>query len=147
MFFEPFENGNAILNLIYREILRESEQRGLAPEVKSFLQMLENDNSVRKGDDKSAPIFSRIDDKWLFTRSYFESLAEEAGFSDCEIYPLNPPEQQFARQIAVNLRLGLGLDRSALPGWAWNIVELYEENFSIDLKRDLLIEAGVILTK
>jgi 2-polyprenyl-3-methyl-5-hydroxy-6-metoxy-1,4-benzoquinol methylase len=147
MFFEPFENGNAILNLIYRDILQESEQRELAPEVSSFLRLLANDNAIRRGRDKSAPIFSQIDDKWLFTRSYFEELAEKASFSDCDIYTLNPPEQQFERQIAVNLRLGLGKDRSVLPQWAWDIVQEYEDGLSIDLKRDLLIEAGVILTR
>jgi len=147
MFFEPFEAGNAILSLIYRDILRHSGLPALAPEVRSFVQLLANDNAIRRGRDKSAPIFSTIDDKWLFTRSYFEELAEKLGFSACEIYTLNPPEQQFERQMAVNLRLGLGRDRAALPQWAWDIVQEYEEGFSIDLKRDLLIEAGVILTR
>ena len=147
IFFEPFENGNAILSLIYEAILRQAHQEPLAPEVEALLRSLAWDHAVRKGREKSSPLFAQIDDKWLFTKSYVEEVAEKAGFSECRIYPLHPPEQQFAKQLEVNLRLGLGKERKALPQWAWEMIQHYEECFSPDLKRDLLIEGGVILRK
>lgn len=147
IFFEPFENGSAILNLIYQRLMREPGRPALDEKVASFLQLLANDNVVRRGRDKSQPIFAQIDDKWLFTKSFFEEHARLAGFSECEIYPANPPAGQFSRQIEVNLRLGLNRDRTALPPWAWKIIDEYDNAFSIDLMKDLLPEGVIILRK
>lgn len=148
IFFEPFENGNALLALIYEMILGQEAHRGpLDRTVKSFLQSQIADHALRRGRDKSAPIFARMDDKWLFTKSYVEEMAERAGFAECRIYPLHSPDRQFANQIEVNLRLGLGKERTALPQWAWTIIQGCDEHFSPDLKRDLLIEGAVLLKK
>ncbi len=147
VFFEPFENGSAILSLICERLLRESGQPALDERVATFLRLLVSDNAVRRGRDKSQPDFARIDDKWLFTRSFFEEHAQLAGFSDCEIYPANPPAGQFSRQFEVSLRLGLNRDRTALPPWAWTIIDEYDNAFSIDLMKDLLPEGVVILRK
>ncbi|HXG19628.1 MAG TPA: hypothetical protein VNN62_11215 [Methylomirabilota bacterium] len=72
-------------------------------------------------------------------------MAKRAGFSHCMLYPLHAIEQQFEKQMEVNLRLGIGQTREALPQWAWAIVRYYDDFFSTDLKNDLLIEGGVIL--
>ncbi|MGE3297449.1 MAG: class I SAM-dependent methyltransferase [Porticoccaceae bacterium] len=148
IFFEPFENGNAVLSLIQQMILEQEDRREpLDPAVKAFLQAQTADQALRRGRDKSSPLFARLDDKWLFTKSFLEELAAHAGFSECRIYPLHSPERQFANQIEVNLRLGLGRNRTALPQWAWSIIQRCDEHFSPDLKRDLLIEGAVLLKK
>jgi ubiquinone/menaquinone biosynthesis C-methylase UbiE len=147
IFFEPFENGHAILSLIYEVILQRAHQEPLAPEVEASLRSLVHEYAARKGREKSSPLLGQMDDKWLFTKSYIEEMAEKAGFSQCRIYPLHALDQQFANQIEVNLRLGCGKGREVLPQWAWEMVQHYEEHFSPDCKRDLLIEGGVILRK
>jgi ubiquinone/menaquinone biosynthesis C-methylase UbiE len=147
IFFEPFENGNAILGLIYNAILQQARAETLASDVRGFLQSLATDSAVRKGREKSLPIFQHCEDKWLFTKSYFEETASRARFSHCTIYPLHVTERQFEKQLEVNLRLGLGKTREALPHWAWEIVQYYDNFFSTDLKNDLLIEGGIILQK
>ena len=154
VFFEPFENGNAILRLAYEQILERdtvaSLSPRLAPEVSACLRMLIEDFRVRAGEDKSAPIYRSIDDKWLFTRSYFESLAETLGVL-VDIEPLNPTDEPFLRQTQTYLRLALGLSiedaGSTLPIWAWDILRIFDTTFSRELKRDLPIEARVVFTR
>jgi SAM-dependent methyltransferase len=156
VFFEPFENGNAILRLAYEQILaREGtepvppEQR-LAPKVSNCLRMLIDDFRIRAGADKSAPIFQRMDDKWLFTRSYFETLASSLGVL-VDIEPLNPSDTPFFLQTQTYLRLALGLTPEdallALPIWAWDVLRGFDATFSPELKRDLPIEASVVFTR
>ncbi len=147
IFFEPFENGNAILNLIYHTVLQHAQQGSLDPEVRALLNSQVRDHGLRKGREKTSPLLQQMDDKWLFTKHSFEEMADQAGFSEWQIYPLHPPELQFAKQVEVILRLGIGKGREALPQWAWEIVQYYDECFSPDLKTDLLIEGGVILRK
>jgi SAM-dependent methyltransferase len=157
VFFEPFENGNAILRLAYEQILArgggEDAFAGdrLSPTVSTSLRMLVEDFRIRAGTDKSAPIFRRIDDKWLFTRSYFEELAASLGDVAVEIEPLNPSDEPFVLQTRTYLRLGLGLSSedaaAALPAWAWDVLRGFDAAFSRELKRDLPVEGSVIFTR
>lgn len=178
IFFEPFENGSAILRLAYTEILARDEeyQRTLPPvtrtlpqrladrlfglpppapvrpaplseNVRSLLQRLIKDWTVRSGTDKSNPLYQVIDDKWLFTRSYLEPRARAAGFDEIIIYPLMDTAQQFRRQTAVMLQLGIGAKPEALPDWAWRILDGYDQLFSPELKQELMIEGAIILKK
>jgi len=151
IFFEPFENGHALLSLAYRDILKEEPQRPRLPEEsRGFLVSRIQEYEMRKGRDKSRPEFALMDDKWFFTRQYFWELAEKWHFSDCLIYPLYPLElakQQFVLQTEINLRLALGKDRDALPDWAWQIIQQYDDIFSEDLKKEMLLEGTVLLKK
>lgn len=179
IFFEPFENGSAILRLAYTEILARDDEHqrppprlaltapqrladrlfGLPPSatetkppplaenVRTILKQLVKDWTVRSGTDKSNPFFQIIDDKWLFTRTYLESRARAAGFDEITIYSLMDVEQQFRRQTEVLLNLGIGAPPDALPGWAWSILDRYDQMFSPELKQELLIEGTIILRK
>lgn len=133
IFFEPFENGNAILHLAYTEILKEARNKKLDNSIHRFLAALIEDFRLRNGSDKSAEVFRHIDDKWLFTRSYFEEAAKKSGFSAVEMYPLHDLEKPFTLQTQTNLRLGLGVTPSALPQWAWDILARFDNTFSREL--------------
>jgi SAM-dependent methyltransferase len=156
VFFEPFEIGNAILRLAYEQILARDEtvasppEQRLAPKVSNCLRMLIDDFRIRAGADKSAPIFQRMDDKWLFTRSYFERLATELDVS-VAIEPSNKGDTPYLLQTRTNLRLALGLTPEdallALPIWAWDVLRGFDATFSPELKRDLPIEASVVFTR
>jgi SAM-dependent methyltransferase len=147
LFFEPFENGFAILRLAYTEILGLGESKGLDPEADDLLCRLILDYQTRAGSDKSDEIFQRIDDKWLFTRGYFEESARRLGVRELRIDPLHRLEAPFSSQTLTNLKLGLGRDRDGLPGWAWDVLAKYDAAFSPELKRELLLEGCVTLTK
>lgn len=147
IFFEPFENGNAILCIVYRAILSDPRQTEIAEDVRRLFGFLVQDFDLRKGRDKSAPRFHSMEDKWLFTSQYLRELARQYKFSDCLIYPLHPTTCQFEHQTQENLRIGLGKGKGALPDWAWTMVRQYDQFFSEDMKNELPLEAGVMLKK
>jgi ubiquinone/menaquinone biosynthesis C-methylase UbiE len=150
IFFEPFENGHALLNLAYRDILREEQSHSLPEEIRNFLISRIQEYDLRKGRDKTRPELSSVDDKWFFTRQYFWEMAERYGFMDCTIYPLYPLDlvaRQFTLQTEINLGLTFSTERGTLPKWAWQIIEKYDNAFSEDFKKESLLEGTVILRK
>jgi len=149
IFFEPFEAGNVILELAYSEIISSfpGYSHSLPNETRAFLKAMIEDYRVRKGRDKSLEVYKQLDDKWLFTKSYFNELYERYNFSKMVIYPIHDTKQQFEYQTITNLRLGLGKGINALPEGAWNIIRKYDRVFSEDLKQELIIEACVIFVK
>jgi ubiquinone/menaquinone biosynthesis C-methylase UbiE len=153
LFFEPFEHGYAILRMAYEQILEHNEkvaEQKLSEPVVACFKALITDWKVRAGSDKSAPFYQQIDDKWLFTRSYFEEIAAAIGAEKVEIIPLNDIENSFRVQTEINLQLvlGIGADtaRNSAPDWAWDIVACYDNAFSKDAKRDLPFEAAVLFS-
>jgi ubiquinone/menaquinone biosynthesis C-methylase UbiE len=150
VFFEPFEAGNAVLRTAYERILAEDairESDRLPERTGQTLRALINDFRVRAGTDKSADIFQHIDDKWLFTRGYFESIARAIGFVSVEVDPLWAGADVFVMQTGTYLKLAQGLTQeaaaAALPGWAWDVLRSTDAAFSLELKQDLPIEARV----
>lgn len=153
IFFEPFENGSSILRIAYTEIVEKSKKfkfpwnTDLNSKASGFLKKLIDDFAVRAGTDKSNDLFQKIDDKWLFTKKFFHTAAKKCNLSNVTIYPLHDTAHQFRKQTETYLRLGLGAEPGALPNWAWEILDYYDNLFSPDLKDDLLIEGAIILTK
>ena len=153
LFFEPFEHGYAILRMAYEQILEHNEKMAkqkLSEQVVACFKALITDWKVRAGSDKTAPFYQQIDDKWLFTRSYFEQIAASVGAEKVEIIPLNVMENGFRVQTEVNLQLvlGIGADaaRNSVPDWVWGIVAWYDNAFSKDAKRDLPLEAAALFS-
>ncbi len=149
IFFEPFENGNAILRLAYGDLLERARHktrswRGGGLKV---IAALEKDFAVRAGIGPEHPRFLDLDDKWLFTRSMLEDCANAGGFRRIEIEPLHEVAAPFSAQTRTNLSLAAGLAPEALPDWCWERLAFYDTAFSNALKRDLLIEGRVILHK
>jgi len=147
IFFEPFEEGSIILRNAYNVILNDSREGTVSPEIKSLFQALIVDYDARMVRDKSLPRWGRLDDKWFFNKRFFTALSDQYGFSECIIYPLHKTERQFELQTEVYLRLGRGKTRDALPEWAWEIIRQYDQCFSEETKKDLLIEGCLILKK
>lgn len=106
-----------------------------------------SDIRSRKGRDKSDELFLRLDDKWLFTKRYFEEYAEKYNFSKCIIYSLHNSANQFENQTKTLLKFGLNFKEDSLPQWAWDIIISYDQIFSEDMKQDLLIEGCTLLQK
>lgn len=154
IFFEPFEAGNAILRLAYERILQRSADGAveqLSGDTARVLRAMVHDYAVRAGSDKSAPVFQEIDDKWLFTKSFFEEILAPLGDYALEIEMINSSDSAFSRQTLTNLRLSSGLSEDAaaqaLPGWAWDILKDTDAAFSRELKRDLPIEGRIVINR
>ena len=148
VFVEPFENGGAVLRLAYREILAAAAGgREIDPEARTLLEALVHDHEVRLKLASTPELVPVLDDKWLFTRSFFEESATAAGFERPEIFPSHSVERPFSEQTKLYLERGAGLAPEALGDWAWQILAFYDEALSPELKRDLPVEAVVLLRK
>jgi SAM-dependent methyltransferase len=146
IFFEPFEAGNAILNLAYRWVFAAASPAEREAPAFRFLSRMMDDFTVRQR-PRGDPIFQELDDKWMFTRSYFERVKEAQGWQQLIIYGLNPSDTPLRSQAVVHLRLGAGLPQDALPEWAWAVIDQADREMSADLKREWMQEGAVLLQK
>lgn len=152
IFFEPFENGHAVLRLAFEEILERAKAEQAAGPGFDFLAGLVKDIAVRSH-RRAYPGFSEawfnLDDKWLFTHSYFDRMRHLTGASELRIRPFNNPVQPFTRHTRNSLANYAGLTvPDSLPGWAWEVLRRFDEDaFSADMRNDLVIEGAVVLTK
>ncbi len=143
LFFEPFEIGAGMLRLIYERMLAETALK-ITDEVTDLLQRIVTDIRVRSGPDKT--IFPQLDDKWLFTRSFFEEQARANGVS-VTVFPLHTAKDAFRKQTLNYLQIVLGAGESLLPTQAWDMIRYYDEAFSEELKSEMLIEGGIVFQK
>jgi ubiquinone/menaquinone biosynthesis C-methylase UbiE len=147
IFFEPFENGNSLMSLMMDYIFEDIRSNDLPPKVKSFFVNWVKDMANRKGRDKTHPMFCKMDDKWLFTKSMLNEWAALAGFSKCIIYSLHDPQNMFQQQMINLIKIGVDIEPNQVPDWIRESIAKYESYFSDDLKQDLLIEGCIIFIK
>ena len=151
IFLEPFEAGHAVLRLAFSQICEQAERLGQSGRVFDFLKAVCSDIYVRSH-RLNLPEWSEkwfeLDDKWLFTRRYFERLGESVGASDVKIMHLYDRRDLFVWQTQRALTEYGRLRLDELPDWAWKIVERYDsDHFTEDLKADLIIEGAVVFTR
>ena len=147
MFFEPFENGNAVLMLAYEAIIEKAATLPIRDDVLGLLKAIVGDFRLRMRVRQDPAQFAKMDDKWIFTKSFFIEAARRCGYASVEILPLHACSAVFHDQTRANLNMGLGLPPDALPDWAWSIVDHYDDAFSPELHSELLIEGMVLLRK
>lgn len=151
IFLEPFEIGCAILRLAYLEILREAKRLGLQGPGYNFIENINMDIYVRTHRQRLEGWSERwyhLDDKWLFSRSYFEEICKEMGAKQVDIRSLHDSDAIFTNHTRSTLKSYGGLDEDALPKWAWDILERYDhEHFSPEQKKELILEGLVLITK
>ena len=147
IFFEPFEEGYLLLRLLYEELIANRRELSLSDSVVSVFQAIIRDVEVRTGSDKSAPIYQVIDDKWSFTRTYFEQQKQKYGYSRLRIYPLDTSPTQFSSQVRTHLRLCLNAGDEAMAPAAWQYIHAFQRKLSREFASEILMEACVILTK
>jgi len=146
LFFEPFEAGNAILKLTYQRILERANDLERSGKGMRFVARMVEDYVVRSR-PPTDPVFERIDDKWMFTHTYFQRIGREQGWADVTTYGLNIDATPLRKQAIVQMRLAAELPPSALPDWAWTIIDETDAGLSMDLKREWATEGAVLLRK
>jgi ubiquinone/menaquinone biosynthesis C-methylase UbiE len=144
VFFEPFENGTAILTLIYRSILAHPRSRALSKQQRDYFTHCIGVWQKNKNPDKTDPYFQGIDDKWVFSRHFLSAHAAKAGFGRCHIFPLDSSERPFENLIRTHLA---GNAITGLPDYINGIISEYEDTFSPDVKKDLLTEGCIVFEK
>ncbi|MFY2599302.1 class I SAM-dependent methyltransferase [Achromobacter xylosoxidans] len=148
VFFDPFE-GFALIRIIFSLILEKAPTcpGEIEDDVLRFLRAMITDIEARTGSDKSAERFRHMDDKWLFTRTFVEREAKNAGFREVQILAKDTTETAIRDYVSDLLRLGLGKPQEALPSWAWAYVDLVESSLSTEMKNDLVFEGAIVLVK
>ena len=147
VFYEPFESGSALIRLLYKNLFMRKFELGIRSKIAWFLMDLVRGFELRTGTDKSNEIYQQIDDKWVFTRTYFERVASELGCRVHSVYPLDEEKEQFSGKLRAHLRLGMGLGPEALPARAWRVVQEYDALLSSDLRQEIFVEGCLILAK
>lgn len=151
VFFEPFELGNMVTGLALKHLLMINdyipENAKLDPEMIQLFRSITQEWDQRKGLDKSSEEYHFVDDKWLFTRGYYERVAQQLGFREVSITPLSRPEKMFSTQVGSILQISKLRDLSTLPQWALFYLNQVDEQFTLDARRELMIEGCVILKK
>lgn len=146
VFFEPFESGGALLSCLYERILAEAPRSARDLPALRLLGRIANDYRVRSR-PKTDPVFRGLDDKWLFTREFFEVLRDPQGWDEVRFAPLGVGPQSLRDQTSTFLSLGAGLAPDALPEWAWQIVDACDASLSLAAKREMPIECIVLLRR
>ena len=148
IFFEPFEPGHVMMFIFTARCWRRrvTQNRSVALWRISLPARLRK-SPLRKCEPKDPVLYAQTDDKWLFTRSYFEQVGERVRASKTIIYPLHGSERPFTDQMKTALRLGLGLGENHLERWAWQIICDIEDAISQSCKEDLLVEGCVAFIK
>jgi cyclopropane fatty-acyl-phospholipid synthase-like methyltransferase len=147
IFFEPFEPGNAMLAVILQHILNVSDRTpALNKHMRAFLTRRITVTKIMRCENKSVEDYANVDDKIMFTRTYFERIAATLKAS-VTIYPVNNVVNPFKESLTTTFRIALGKGPEVLPDWAWAIMAQAEERMSADCKADLLMTGCVIFTK
>ena len=146
MFFEPFEAGNAFLKFLYLRILAQASAAEKAAPGFRLVEKIVVDYKSRER-PRSDPAYRQLDDKWSFTRTYFDRLRVEQGWEELITFALNTSPRAFRDQVTTHLKLGAGLTPDALPEWVWAIVDEADAGMSDDLRMEMAQEGAVLLRK
>jgi SAM-dependent methyltransferase len=159
VFFEPFRSGSSLLTLAYKQVLREVARRDKFAGVKRTLPpTLRGENSgidvlkriVFDYDTRvtmSAERAKDLDDKWMFQRAQFETIARAQGWAQCKCYSMQNGQAPVRTQTVAYLRLAAELEPDALPDWAWAILDEFDAQLSDDVRQSAWMEAMVLLQK
>ena len=150
LFWEPFESGCQMVSLIMQLLIARnettSEDNRLSRDVVAGFREYMSDLHRRKGSSKSQTLLDTTDDKWIFTRTQLEALAEGTGLELKAIRQVASPDGLIVKSVDHELaRRSHSLD--TLPGWARDLVEEIEEQFSPDYLSELLFSGVIVLTK
>ncbi len=146
IFFEPFEAGNALLKFTYRRIVAQASGAERATPGLRFIERMLEDYRRRER-PRDDPSYRDLDDKWMFTRTYFDRVRADQGWAELLTYALNVSPTGLRDQATVHLRLGAGLAADALPAWAWAVIDEADAGMSEDLRREMGQENAVLLQK
>jgi len=160
IFMEPFAEGHFVLRVLFETIIKryQSKKRRfrLFPhnaqhdKAIAFLKAICLDiyaRSARTHNPSFEQCWPNLDDKWMFTRSYFYDAAKEFENVSVDFINLHSSPKPYVAQMRYLLGALAGLPcPDCLPGWAWALAEEYETRYlTPELRENLLIEAIIIM--
>jgi SAM-dependent methyltransferase len=149
IFLAPFD-GHGILRVAYDRIRGEAACRPddpLAPGLLAALSALSSDIAARTLPNTADPAFIQLQDKWLFSRESIEGAARRCGFSQARFLPHNDHETLYRDAALVQLRSFLGVSDLELPSWVMSVLDSFDSSLRPPVKRLLMLEATIVLTR
>ncbi len=143
IFFEPFEEGNKIMRLIYKAIIQDRRFKWLHPYDQLVFRHFVSRWERMSNPDKSNKFFQKIDDKWMFKKSYFSNVAAKYSFRKCVVFRTDGSDSPYSNLLNSHF----GSRTKKLPDWVKNTVRDYADFLSGPVKDELLAEGCVILAK
>lgn len=151
IFCEPFQAGHAIQHMAYDRILAEARYRGEDTAGLRFMYALTRDIWARTHQKVPADngiSWEQLDDKWLFSKSYFDRIASSLNCSAIEVRPQYFNDEFLTQHTHVAITQYGGLEASSVPEWAWNVLKTYDNDIlSRDLKSEFVMEGIVTITR
>jgi SAM-dependent methyltransferase len=147
IFTEPFEAGHGALNLFYALALERSE--ALNAPLADFFRAMTRDYHARKSVGDIRDFTSRLDDKWFFTRGWFEAAARRAGCRRIEILPSHSGGRIFRDQFVFSFRNfsggGEALDIS--PDWLLALLDKFDDAWSARQRSETCFTGIVVIER
>ena len=147
VFTEPFEDGHGILTSAYRSALMlEGDQKLELPVgLRTYFKETVQDYDARKGIGDIREFTKYLDDKWFFTKSWFQHFAEKHSCS-LKILPTHASDETvFWDTFTVLSRLHNGFDVDHTPKWCEALVKSLDASFSREQKREICFTGVVIM--
>ncbi len=149
IFLAPFD-GYGILRLAYERICAEARlwpDDPLIPGVEAALDDLCSDIAARTLPDSADPAFAKLEQKWLFSRQSLEDAGRALGFRQVHFVPHNDHETLYRDMALIQLRSIMGTPKASLPDWALDVLDSFDRALRPPVKRLLMLEGTVVLTR
>ena len=144
-FFEPLDGGHAVLIQIVDEVLREAKRRDEWNHPLYCLGRLMDD--LRPQIFRGGEGWAERDDKWAFSRSKLDQMAEAAG-ADVRVLPLHDADGQWRRHLSYMLETYVDVRPADLPPWVWEIVDRYDRStYPPEMLRDLALVSCIVFRR
>jgi SAM-dependent methyltransferase len=148
IFMEPFD-GYGIIRLAFERIRAEADLRRtpLEPAVNEALAAFASNVASRTLPDPGQPKFALLEQKWLFSREGIAAAARNLGFAEPRFFAHDDHPSLYRETAEVILKTSTGQKALALPDWAWEILDGFDRALTPAVKRLLMLEASIVLTK
>jgi SAM-dependent methyltransferase len=143
IFTEPMKAGHLIVRYLLDEIvLREDLHHDIATDIIKFFVDYSFTIEAMCTLERSRLDYSLLDDKWMFSRSFFEdaALRNEIGY---KLFSVNPSENLFCAMIERLVWLGLGKTWQ-LPNAARAYVSRFDKCLPEDVVDEFAFEACAV---
>jgi ubiquinone/menaquinone biosynthesis C-methylase UbiE len=146
IFTEPMKAGHVIVQHLLQEILRRSELHdGIPADIMQFFADYCFTIDAMCTMERTRLDYSQLDDKWMFSRGFFESAARRNDV-EYRFFSVNPPENRFRDMIERLVWLGLGKTWQ-LPPAARALVAGFDALVPSDLSDELAFEACIVFAR
>jgi SAM-dependent methyltransferase len=148
IFMEPFD-GHGLIRLAFERICAEADLRAepLAPGLRDALVSSAIEIAGRTMPDSTRPGFAEMDQKWLFSRESLAAGARQAGFRQAVFLSHNDHWTLYRDFADVMLREKTGASVVDLPEWAWDVLAGFDRALPPPVKRLLMLEGTMVLSK